>query len=64
MAIEDNLARSDEALIRIPDDVGLKSIETLCLPYKLPLHSQFDENSNELEPKSHLERQLFPPSTE
>ena len=64
MAIEDNLARSDEALIRIPDDVGLTSSEILCVPYKLSSHSQFDENSNEVEPKSSLEGKLCHPSTE
>ena len=51
---------SDEAYIRIPDDGGLTSSETLCVPYKLPSHSQFDENSNELNPKSTLETKLFP----
>ena len=55
---------SDESYIRIPDDGGLTSSETLCVPYKLPSHSQFDENSNEVEPKSSLEGKLCPPSTE
>ena len=63
MANEDNLVRSDEALIRAPDDVGLTSSETLCVPYKLPSHSQYDENSNEVNPKSSLDTKLFPPST-
>ena len=64
MANEDNLVRSDEAFIRIPYDVDVTSSETLCVPYKLPSHSQFDENSNEVEPKSSLEGKLCPPSTE
>ena len=64
MANEDNLVGSDEALIRTLDDVGLTSSETLCVSFKLPSHSQFDENSNEVNPKSSLERTSFPPSTE
>ena len=64
MANEDNLVRSDEALIGTPDDVGLTSSETLCVPYQIPSHSQFDENSNEVNPKSSLETKFFPPSTE
>ena len=63
MANEDNLVRSDEALIRTPEDVGLTSSEALCVPYKLPSHSQYDENSNEVNPKSSLDTKLFPPST-
>ena len=64
MTNEDSRVRSGEALIRAPDDVGLTSSETLCVPYKLPSHSQFDENSNEVNPKKSLETKLFPPSTE